>query len=581
MPRNRWLAAVVALVGLTGPVVGQTSPLTVVPAKAPIVVQLRGWDRVLGRLSATLKSAAPDYAPLIVGEIQNAIAEKLTGREIKSIAKEGPIFVILTEVPGGDDFPEFAVAVRVTNYAEFRDGFLKEDERKELKPMNGYEATKVDGKETFFLTKGDFAVIAPSQKALKLFQDPKTESLAGKLDKALESKFLESDLSVYVDMAAVNKKYGNEIASARQVMEQMLQQTEELGGMPWAAGFAKNLYAQLFQLAEDAECVVLALDVPPEGFSLKLHGQVGEKSKSNGLLKAAKLTRVASMNQLPAGAMIYSGGTVGRDWLRGAGMMFMLGAGGGGDDKENKAASDAVKELEALPSGEWYASMSLPANNITAVRYDDPAKAAALTLKMYQAFNKNVGGLPIKGTPEVQPDAQKHAGFTLHRVKFTFDFDKLVEKVPEEARDQMKEMMQKTLGTGQQSWFGSDGKVFVEISAKDWDAAKALLDQYATKPISGVAEFEATRKHLPEQAVMIGAIDTAKYAQIIFDAMSPALRAFGRENLKMNAAEGPPHFVGYALGMQPRNIAIDLWVPADGVKQVVKMLAPLLKGLDK
>src|SRR5260221_6996752 len=167
--RTRWLAAIVTC-AFAAPALAQ-SPLAVVPAKAPIVAHLRGWDNTFARLNTVLKNAAPDFAPLITGEIEKAIATGLSGRELKGLGKDGPVFVVFTEVPSeGMDVPDLAVVVRVTNYAEFRDGILKDEERKELKPMNGYEKTTMEGKDLFFLKKGEFAVVTPSQKALKLFQ---------------------------------------------------------------------------------------------------------------------------------------------------------------------------------------------------------------------------------------------------------------------------------------------------------------------------------------------------------------------------------------------------------------------------
>src|SRR5262249_17764080 len=279
----------------------------------------------------------------------------------------------------------------------------------------------------------------------------------------------------------INKKFGNEIAAFRQVLEQALGQAEELGmNLPMA--FAKNFYGQIFQLIEDSERAVVALELPPEGFSLKFHAQVGAATKTNVLLSAVGPSPAAEMGRLPAGAMMYSGGVVGRDWARGGGMLFMMGAMAGEDkDKDNKAASDAAKELGALKMDEWFSSASYPSSGVLAVRYQDPAKAAALTLKLYRAIKTDgsFGGFPIKGTPEIQEKAEKLGEFALHRVKVDFDFDRMFEKAPEEARAQIKEMMTKMMGSQQQSWFGSDGKAFVEVTAKDWNAARVMLESYA------------------------------------------------------------------------------------------------------
>jgi hypothetical protein len=235
--------------------------------------------------------------------------------------------------------------------------------------------------------------------------------------------------------------------------------------------------------------------------------------------------------------------------------------------------------LYALNAAEWYASASYPANGLSVVQFQDPAKAAALTLKLYRSISKdsNFAGFPIKGAPEIEENAQRIGGFALHRVKVAFDFDRMFEKAPEEARTPIKEMMTKMMGSTQQTWFGSDGNLFVEVTAKDWNAAKAMLD---TRGAADAPGFAATRKHLPERAGVIGLVDGVRYAQIMYDSFSGVMRQLGNEPAKLNPAEGPAQFLGFALTMDPRNLGFELWVPADGVKQVLKMLAPLLKGLD-
>ena len=66
---QRRLAAALLLALVSVPAVpAQTSPLQQVPAKAPIVIHLRGWERTVERLKATLTAAVPDYAPLLATE---------------------------------------------------------------------------------------------------------------------------------------------------------------------------------------------------------------------------------------------------------------------------------------------------------------------------------------------------------------------------------------------------------------------------------------------------------------------------------------------------------------------------------
>src|SRR5205807_473962 len=125
------LAAPVA----AAPAAASDSPLAQIPADAPIVIQLHGYERVKNRVFTMLKNAIPDLAPVAQRLFDEKLKEMMNGRELKGLAKDGPAFVVFTEVPkiaaGGP--PPLAVIVRITNYKDFIKGMLTEDERKELK----------------------------------------------------------------------------------------------------------------------------------------------------------------------------------------------------------------------------------------------------------------------------------------------------------------------------------------------------------------------------------------------------------------------------------------------------------------
>src|SRR5438132_949242 len=72
-----------------------------------------------------LKNALPDVAPIAEGAIMAALKDGVDGRHFRGLAKEGPIFLALNELPKGDE-PTFAVILAVTDYKAFRDGILKD-----------------------------------------------------------------------------------------------------------------------------------------------------------------------------------------------------------------------------------------------------------------------------------------------------------------------------------------------------------------------------------------------------------------------------------------------------------------------
>src|SRR5205085_1328087 len=133
-------------------------------------LQLRGFDRVKDRIAATLKNAVPDLGGMLAGQADAQLEKLLDGRSLKGVAKDGPVFVV---VPSFDALTEttpenssIAVIVRVTDYAAFRDGVLKDDERKAVKKdPAGFEIATVGDKTICLVDRKGYAVMTPSKVA--------------------------------------------------------------------------------------------------------------------------------------------------------------------------------------------------------------------------------------------------------------------------------------------------------------------------------------------------------------------------------------------------------------------------------
>src|SRR5262245_32609577 len=596
MKYNRLLCA--AIVMSVAVAVGHAQPptetsggttLALVPAKAPIVVQLRGWDRSVDRLKAFIKAAVGDFSPQIIGQLESGISQALEGRDLKGLAKDGPIFLVFTEMPTPDkDEPEMAIVARVNNYVQFRDGFLKEDERKELKAeKDGYEVTKVSDKKTFFVNREGFVVVTPSEKSLKVFLDKKTAPIGGLLAKPLAAKLTENDVSVYVDIKAVNKQFGDQIAEAKKNIEQGIILVQGMGNIAKEQiEQAKKAIDMLFQFVEDCDVIVVGADFRSEGALLRLHAQVGEKSKTNATLKAARSAPLPGLAKLPIGQIAYTGSAGG---VEGATALLnsMLGLGGGGEGKANKAMEDAMAELAAIKVEETYGSMDYPMTGISVTKYSDPAKAVAASLKLHKAIPENAefAGMAIKGKVKIEENAQKVNGFTLHGVQMTFDLDKLVERFPEELRETMKAPLKKLIGEETKSWFGTDGTTYVQVTAKDWSEAKKLVDKYLSgqNTLSTEAGFELTRKQLPGPANTLVMIDAARFAYVMAQYISEIIKNAGGipgGNLgEAKKPEGKSAYIGILLNLEPKHGSLDVFLPADAVKQIIGVLAPMLGGL--
>ena len=170
-----------------------------VPSSAALVVHLRGLEGTRDRLVALLKKALPDHAAVVERQLDGWLKDGIEGRKFRGLAKDGPIFVVFFEAPrDGRNPPRMAILARVTKYEEFRDNFLKPDERRNLKKgKSGVESTAIEGGEQIhFVNRRGYAILAPYEDLASSFTK-KQPGLDTKMSPELTARFLKADLSAW------------------------------------------------------------------------------------------------------------------------------------------------------------------------------------------------------------------------------------------------------------------------------------------------------------------------------------------------------------------------------------------------
>ena len=125
MKRSHWMtAAALALAALApaawaAPTPDEASPLAWVPANAPVVIHANSPETLRDHVVAFLKNAVPDQADRAEKQIDKLMNSLPNGRKLKGIAKDGPIFVVLDELPPPNGAfqgpPKLAILVGVSN----------------------------------------------------------------------------------------------------------------------------------------------------------------------------------------------------------------------------------------------------------------------------------------------------------------------------------------------------------------------------------------------------------------------------------------------------------------------------------
>jgi hypothetical protein len=594
MTRHRWssrgallCALLLALPAAAAPAPEeQDRPLAQVPAKAPLVIQLRGFERTRERLTTLIQNAMPDFAALAKQKIDEALKEGLDGRDVKGVTKDGTVFVVFTEMPApNQNPPKMALLLPVTGYEAFRNGVLKDEERKQIKtdPL-GYEIASVNNEAVYFVNrKNGYAVVTPDADVAASFTK-KYDGLTGKLSKPLAQHLTDADVAVYVDMAAVNKEYGDQIKGFQAIFEQGLENLPDKN----TAEQVKRIYGPIFQAVGDSTAFLASFDLRPEGVLTHLEVEVPADSKTNTYLKEWKKLAAGDLAKLPAGQMVYSSMAFTPALMKEFGSLTY-----GAADPDSADAKALKKEIEALSEAgprEMLTASNVPSSGLTLWKYDDPAKAVAAQLKVFKALKEGSSyGAVLKGAPVVKEGAEKQGGIEFHSVGLKFDIEKTVDKqgaaMTDEQKKAMVEYMKTLLGEGSNLWFGTDGKVMVQVVAKDWPAAQKLLDshQKGEDTVGQSQAYKDALKHLPGHNSLVALADVPQYSEVMVKSFAAMLQATPfpfpiPPGIDKPAVKPKTTYLGVGFTLESGRGSFDLWLSAASVNDVYKMyLEKILK----
>jgi hypothetical protein len=578
-----WGAVLLGLVTAMPVAAAEESPLAQIPAKAPIVISVRGIQRTKDRLVTMIKNALPDLGPMVQTHIDKGFKQALEGRKLQGLKEDGPIFLIFPTMPNTKaDAPNMAFIVRVTDYTEFRDGLLKADEIKTLKVVKdmGYDVATLNKKPAYFVQRPGYAVLTPDQAvATQLAKKERGKGLDAILDRATAQRLLAADVAAYVDMGAVKEKYGTQIRIYRKLIEQAVEGAADAGIADLDKNkmeLIKGLIGGLFRAFDDSTSVLLTASFEPDGLAFHTRVGVAANSPSNDFLKKLKPAGFAALKTLPAGFTTYTGLEFGPEAYKVFHpiMKVLLASGKEEDKKSNEAIAKALDEMLAAGPRSFISSGMLGAGRggFQVWDYADARKATVAQLRLFQALTD--GGkfamTPLKGKPIIKPNAEKYRGTTLHYVRLKWNLEKMMENLP--GGEQMGDMMKKLVGEGMTLWFGTIDKKYVQVSAKDWRTAQTYLDEYFDKENSVGAKaktFAGARARLPKKATMLSLVHVPQLAQYYSDFLYAMLK--GPLNLKdkpppIKGKKTQADYLGVALTLEAGHGSFDLWIPGTSAR---------------
>lgn len=547
-----------------------------VPASSMIVVQVNGTQQTRDKIVKLLEKAAPDLVDDLKKNFEKKISSMLNDRDITAIDKDGRILLAISDITKIAETPTpLAVVLPVSDYKGFREKFLTGPERKSFKPGN-------DGIDTFEdETSGSTVYLVEKAGALTYTQDKDVATAyAEKFDKltikqmgTLANPFLNSEVAVYLNLGNVNEKFGQEIQQFRQLIPGLLQQG--------AAGIDKNqletarvVFEGMFQAVQDGRGLVLGISLQPEGARLRLDVEFTPESISGKLIAESKVSDLAGMKLLPKGKSSYKATSIGKGFMR---AFVKLQREFVAADGEDKSAEAIEKFLEISQKNDADVSNVTDENgtDLFQTNFADSAKYSDALLKVVKTLTKGASfsNIVLKEKPVVKEADQKYGEFKLHLAKVVFDYDATVKNIEDEnLRQTTIESMKKLMPEKMNIWFGTDGKSFLRVFAKDWDSAKKLLDD-ATKKEASVATdkaFLVTRNQLPPEVSYLYLVDTGSAIDGLstyLSSMAGSIPGLPGQLPKFEKPKGiAPAYIGMSVSNTKSTFRFDLFVPAEAVK---------------
>ncbi len=580
------------------PVPPDHSPLAVLPATLPIVVQIRGFEGVKERANAVLKKALPEVASSIESLIDKEVsADRFfeEHRKLRGVPRNGPVFFFFSEFPKpGVAERKGGFVVAVTNYEQFRDNLLKEGERKGLRDVpDGYQVTKAEnGSSLFFVDKKGYAVVTPFQEVAELFVK-QYQGLYQRLNKELTTKLLAGDITAYLDAEALNRNLGSEIQTLKGQLRDALQGLSQPTDKRIKSNLdtAREMVDSAFQAVEDSRAIVLSAEFRPGGLLVHLESELKPDTRTAKVLAGSKLSTFKELDALPGGQVFYTGLELSGPFaaaLRG----LLFGAMPDADTKEAKAVRAAIDELVHTGPGTRVDAYGLPQRGLQVARFSDPLKAVTAEAKLVRSLlgGMRYGNGVLKEPPIVTADAKKFGGFALTAVELRWDLEKTAEgfgggAVPtDEMKKQLAEGLKKLIGERQTAWFGTDGKLLVEVTAPDWPAAEKLLKEYfeGANTAGQVASYRGARAELPAAASFLALVDVVRYAAGVLELAKPLIENAIPIPVKLpSPPKGvPPTYSGLAVTLKPDRISVDVFVSADTAHEFFKaFVQPLMEAV--
>ncbi|QDV33236.1 hypothetical protein [Tautonia plasticadhaerens] len=581
------------------------------PGDLPIIVRIGGIGQATDNFVTMLRAMSPEAAEQVGSQIQATVSEFT--RSLGAGQGEAPALLLIDVVPPGQLGQQIslqggqlqvkprAIAVFATSdYDQALSAIAGKEDAQKQTDQGVDSITAANGETVYAVNKQGFAAISQHEDLIRKVSSAPQQTLAQTIDEGLRSYFLDGDIGMYVDLAAITETYGDEIDQAQNFLKAQTDRAAEQGAdFTEQAQFATQ---QLFKAAKNARAVASHATFAEQGLTISGKLAMNEDYEPIRRMAEAGDSPAEELATLPRGNAYYSfdvfdpeainwelipGANEVREYLPEIAKVM-----------ESPEFQKAQEQFRAAGKATYIATLGLGETRTgLSVMKAENSESVVEAVRSAVAAVKGKDFALIKEL-NIEQGAQDYQGYSFDKITAAYDFDAFTKEVEAEAkklqpeaaegqqgeqqqkpidREEAVEVLRKVVGESTTVWVGSNGEQVVNLLAANWEDAQKQLDAYLAddQGIGQTESFKKVRAQLPDRVRSLYMVDMQTGTRQV---LAEARQATGDQDLRAGQ-EMPeqPAMVGLAVVAEPDGLRFTGFVPSEVGPVIEKGIVPLVE----
>lgn len=268
------------------------APITMIPASAVAVVRLQAPETTMKEVSTFINKVSPGFGELAKAQMTTALGRTLSDPTLSSVDQKKDWY--MAYLADENQRVQGVLLIPATDIAKMKETM---------------------GPQFYFADKNGWLACSKSSRIIDEFTkclSGSGESIAGSLDDRTKAALSSGHLCIFVNGTSLKKLFANELASAEEQMERLLQTMGEqiqrsnpLLDLESVLEVYRSLGKVLLQGARDSKSAVVSVKVTDDALEIEDLLMVEADSQTDVFFRSQPVSDMARLKTLPQGLSGY------------------------------------------------------------------------------------------------------------------------------------------------------------------------------------------------------------------------------------------------------------------------------------